>query len=226
MKRCIFLVLPVIFLVACQTNPIENKQISDVPVMSELLIGDSTEDISQLSEDKELSAEALLDEFVAGNIPAFYPDAENSSFYITELLMDEMDYFSYSVGEKIDLDNDGESELILEGPYGGIYLDARGDKIYVLDEGTATTEFLSYTTFDGQTWIVHSDTIHEGRCMYWFTKYDGTGKVLDTFLLSQEFWETPDMPDGPDAVYTYRDEVITEEEYNFLKEKMLHTDTP
>lgn len=62
---------------------------------------------------------------MAGNIPAFYPDSEATSFYISDLVMDEMDQFSYSVGERIDLNNDGELELILDGPYGGLYLDAR-----------------------------------------------------------------------------------------------------
>lgn len=214
-KKILFIFLSVaIFFVAFQ--------ILDIPLMSKSSMEDLSGNASQLSENMELSAEELLEEFVAGNIPAFYPDSEAPSFYISDLVTDEEDYFSYSVGEKIDLDNDGESELILEGPYGGIYLDARENMIYVLDEGRATTEFLSYTTFDGQTWIVHSDTIHTGRFLYEFKKYDASGKVQDTFRLSQEFWETPDMPDGPDTVYTYRDEVITREEYISLKEKMLH----
>lgn len=36
----------------------------------------------------------------------------------------------YSVGDKTDLDNDGEDERILNGPYGGIYLDARDNRVY------------------------------------------------------------------------------------------------
>ena len=42
------------------------------------------------------------------------------SFFITDLAMDEEDVFSYSVGDKIDLDHDGELKLILNGIYGGI----------------------------------------------------------------------------------------------------------
>ena len=37
---------------------------------------------------------------------------------------------AYSVGEKVDLDNDGEKELIISGHYGGIYFDARDNKVY------------------------------------------------------------------------------------------------
>lgn len=61
------------------------------------------------------------------------------------------------------------------------------------------------------------DETKESLCL----RYDGSGAVQDTFLLTQEFWETPDMPDGPDTVYTYRDEIITREEFMALREKIL-----
>lgn len=37
--------------------------------------------------------------------------------------MDSQDEDSYSVGDRVDLDNDGIEELILNGPNGGMYLD-------------------------------------------------------------------------------------------------------
>ena len=81
-------------------------------------------------DDKE--SDELLDAFLAGEIPAFYGDAGESSINFDQLPVDEEDWISYSVGERIDLDNDGENELILNGPYGGMYIDARGGKTYVL----------------------------------------------------------------------------------------------
>lgn len=134
---------------------------------------------------------------------------------------DEEDAFSYSVGDRVDLDNDGEKELIINGPYGGMYLDAREGQIYVLNEGWGTAGTLSYTEFDGQTWIVHSDVTHGGRKIHDFTLYDGIDNVTDEFRLSKEYWETPKEPDGPDTVYTYRDKEITREAYEQLVEKML-----
>ena len=71
--------------------------------------------------DKE--SDELLDAFLAGEIPAFYGDAGESSINFDQLPVDEEDWISYSVGERIDLDNDGENELILNGPYGGMYID-------------------------------------------------------------------------------------------------------
>lgn len=169
----------------------------------------------------EMSEEELLNMFIEGEIAANYTEDGREVFYITDLSMDEEDALSYSIGDRVDLDNDGEKELIINGAYGGIYLDAREGLIYVLDEGWGTAGMLSYTEYDGQTWIVHSDVTHGGRDIYDFTLYDGTGQVVDAFQLNKEFWETPDEPDGPGTVYTYRDEQITKEEYDVLKEKML-----
>lgn len=35
----------------------------------------------------------------------------------------------------------------------------------------------------------------------------------------KEYWETPQEPDGPKTVYTYRGEEITRDEYDELMEK-------
>lgn len=174
----------------------------------------------------ELSGEALLDLFLDGGIKASYPNDEQDPFYITDLSIDEEDAFSYSIGDRVDLDNDNELELILDGAYGGKYIDARDGEVFVLDEGWGTAGTLSYTSFDDQTWIVHNDTTHSGRYVYDFTLYDGAGNVTDTFQLTQEFWDTPEKPDGPDTVYTYRGESITRTEYMTLREKMLHIPAP
>ncbi len=177
--------------------------------------------ITQVSNLGEQSVEECLDMFLAGDIMAFYPNAEGKPFYITELSIDEEDALSYSIGDRVDLDNDGELELILNGAYGGKYFDVREGQIFVLDEGWGTAGILSYTYFDDQTWIVHSDTTHVGRYIYDFTLYDGSGNIADTFQLTQEFWENPDMPDGPDTLYTYRGESITRAEFMILREEML-----
>ena len=56
--------------------------------------------------------EELLDAFLAGEIPAFYDDSGEASINFGQLPIDEEDWNSYSVGERIDLDNDGENELM------------------------------------------------------------------------------------------------------------------
>ena len=104
-------------------------------------------------------SEKLLDAFLADEIPAV-DDKEESAFWASDRLgADESgyDYFVYSVGERMDLDNDGEDEQIINGPYGGIYLDARNGKVYVLAQGEGTAGQLFFTYYEDAVWIVHCD---------------------------------------------------------------------
>ena len=160
--------------------------------------------------------EELLDAFLACEIPAFYGDAGESSINFDQLPVSEEDWYSYSVGERIDLDNDGENELILDGPYGGMYLDARDGKVYVLAAGKGTAGVLSYTDYDDATWIVHRDTSHGGRQIYWLTKYDGEGRIADEFRLAAEYWDSSESTYDENSDFTYRDEKISMEEYEAL----------
>lgn len=198
---------------------IEMDTISEEVISTE--IGEESGSDIETTSLEGLNADELLDLFIDGKIMAYYTDGDREPFYMTELSSEQDDVIYYSFGDRVDLDNDGEKELIINGPYGGMYMDAREGKIYVLAEGGGTAVFLSYTEFDGKTWIVHSDTTHAGRRMYDFTLYDGMGNVVDEFNFYKEFWETPDVEDGPDTVYTYRDEQITQEEYEELRVKML-----
>lgn len=188
--------------------------------------GRSNEEIASEVSESELDIavksepEELLDSFLAGEIPAIYGDREESAFMFDQLPFDEGDYFSYSAGERIDLDNDGENEQIVNGPYGGIYLDARDAKVYVLAEGEGTTGVLSYTDYDHATWIVHSDTTHVGRETYWLTRYDGEGNIVDEFQLGAEYWDSPDDKYGETSDFTYRDKKISMGEYETLREEI------
>lgn len=164
--------------------------------------------------DKE--SDELLDAFLAGEISAIREDNGEASLNFDELPVDEEDWYSYSVGERIDLDNDGENELILDGPYGGMYIDARDGKVYVLAAGEGTAGVLSYTDYDNATWIVHRDTSHMGRQIYWLTRYDGDGNIADEFQLGAEYWDSPDDKYDENSDFTYRDAKISMEEYETL----------
>lgn len=163
-------------------------------------------------------SEKLLDAFLADEIPAV-DDKEESAFWASDRLGDDesgYDYFVYSVGERMDLDNDGEDEQIINGPYGGIYLDARNGKVYVLAQGEGTAGQLFSTYYEDAVWIVHCDITHMGRQMYWLSRYDGDGKVVDEFRLSAEYWDSPDGWYDENSDFTYRDKKITMEEYEAL----------
>lgn len=185
-----------------------------------------TEDIKPEPESKKPESEELLDAFLAGEIPAFYNDGTNAyTFMVSDLTFDEVDYFSYSVGERVDLDNDGENEQILEGPYGGIYIDAREGKVYVLAQGEGTAGVLFYTDFENAVWIVHCDTTHVGRQMYWLEKYDGGGNIVDEFVLSAQYWDSPDGKYDENSDFSYRDEKITMAEFEALRKEISGSDT-
>lgn len=222
-KKKILMMLAITFILAGCGNG-ANEEVGIAAETKEMETGElATQEASNLNL-AEMSADELLDLFVEGKLAANYNSVDKESFYITDLPIDVVDdWYSFSIGHRLDLDNDSEKELVLNGPYGGMFLDARDGQIFVLAEGDGTIATLSYTQFDGQTWIVHSDTTHGGRETYDFTLYDGTGKVVDTFRLMKEYWDTPNEPEALNTVYTYRDKEITREEYGALFEKFLHS---
>ncbi|MBO4903363.1 MAG: hypothetical protein J5518_11275 [Lachnospiraceae bacterium] len=170
------------------------------------------------SSDKK--AAALLLDFAGGKIPAKHDD---KSYMVDDLFMYGNIWESYRFGGCADLDNDGEDELILSGPYGGIYLDALNGAVYELTCGFGTSEVVSYVEFEGATWIVHRDTMHQGRRMYYFTKYDGHENIVDSFELNAEYWDNPDDTYDENSDFTFRGKKITMEEYEALLEEIFGT---
>lgn len=101
-------------------------------------------------------------------------------------------------------------------------MDARNGKVYVLAEGEGTAGVLFYTNYDNAVWIAHSDTTHMGRQMYWLTRYDGDGNIVDHFQLSAEYWDSLDSQYDENSDFTYRDEKISMEEYEALRDEILN----
>lgn len=195
-------------------------------VLLPLLAGCGRNDEQTISEVSEIDStvksesEELLDAFLAGEIPAIYDNGNESVIMFDQLPFDEQDWFSYTAGERIDLDNDGENEQIVNGPYGGIYFDARDGKVFVLAEGEGTTGLLSYTNYDNATWIVHSDTTHMGRQTFWLTRYDGEGNIVDKFQLEAQYWDSPNDKYDESSDFTYRGKNISMEEYEALRKEI------
>ena len=168
----------------------------------------------------DYSLDELLDAFLASEIPAFYDDEDERIIMYDQLPHDPEDFTCFSVGERIDLDNDGENEQILKGPYGGMYLDVRDGKVYVLAEGNGTAGHLSYTYYDNAIWIVYSDVMHSGRSLYWLTKYEGGENIVDEFNFYAEYWYSTDGKYDENSDFTYRDEKISMEKYEELRKEI------
>ncbi len=153
-----------------------------------------------------------LQSFIDGNAMA-YSAYFDKYFYITDLDMESGGWDSYSIGEMLDLDNDNEDELIINGPYGGMYIDAHGPDgaALVFEEGLGTSEQISYVYYRDAYWIVSSDVTHGGRQLRTFRKYDGANSVVDEFELNAEYWEQEHYDENSD--FTYRGKKITMEQY-------------
>ncbi len=135
----------------------------------------------------EAAADELLDSFINGLADAVALEDSASTFSVSDLNMDSEEWGTYSIGEKVDLDNDGENELIINGPYGGIYLDARDDKVYEFAAGEGTACILSYTYYNGAVWIMYSNRSSAGFEFYHMEKFEGADNLTAEMNFGEEF---------------------------------------
>lgn len=161
----------------------------------------------------EMTTEELLDLFINGSISAISSEDSTSALYITDLDMD-----SYSIGERVDLDNDGENELIICGPYGGIYLDARDNKVYEFAVGEGDALVLSYVVYNGSTWIMHSNRMNTGYEAYHMEKFEGADNLVAEMSFYEELVDE-DNVEGEEK-YTLNGTEISYDEYFELCSKI------
>ncbi len=168
--------------------------------------------------DSETTAEELLDLFINGSISAVDSTDLTSAFYITDLNMDSEEWDSFSIGEKADLDNDGENELVINGPYGGMYLDARDNKVYEFAVADGSALILSYTYYNGDIWIMYSNRLSAGFEYYHMEKFE----EADNLVAEMNFGEELVDPNNAEAgmKYTLNGAEISYDEYYELGSKI------
>jgi hypothetical protein len=172
--------------------------------------------------DENIDTEELLDLFSNGSISAISSTDLTSTFYITDLDMDSGEWDSYSIGEKVDLDNDGENELILCGPYGGIYLDARDNKVYEFAAGEGTALTLSYVVYNGATWIMYSNCMNVGYEAYHMEKFEGADNLVAEMNFGEELVDENNKESS--IKYTLNGTEISYDEYTELGSKIFATE--
>ena len=165
----------------------------------------------------EATADELLDSFINGLADAVDSEDSASTFSVSDLNLDSEEWEAYSIGEKVDLDNDGENELIINGPYGGIYLDARDDKVYEFAAGEGTVLILSYTYYNGAVWIMYSNRSSAGFEFYHMEKFEGADNLTAEMNFGEEF-----DPNNAEAgiKYTLDGAEISYDEYTELCSKI------
>lgn len=161
--------------------------------------------------DSEMTSEELLDLFINGSIAAVDSTDLTSAFYITDLNMDSEEWDSYSIGEKVDLDNDGEEELVICGPYGGIYLDARDNKVYEFVAGDGNANRLSYTYYNGDIWIMYSNSMNAGYEAYYMARYEGADNLVAEMNFGEELVDENNAESG--MKYILNGKEISYDEY-------------
>ncbi len=191
---------------------------SDVPNIDDFPANQQASNLSDTADtNPEATADELLDSFINGLADAVSSEDSASTFSISDLNMDSEEWDAYSIGEKVDLDNDGENELIINGPYGGIYLDARDDKVYEFAAGEGTALILSYTYYNGAVWIMYSNRSSAGFEFYHMEKYEGA----DNLTVEMDFGEEFDQNNAEAGIkYTLNGAEVSYDEYTELCSKI------
>ncbi|MBE5886141.1 MAG: hypothetical protein E7284_07020 [Lachnospiraceae bacterium] len=192
-------ILLILFLCGCNEKEIVTED--DSVLSSEQII---TVDSNDTSENRD-----LIDDFLNGDIPAYYDD--DRPLWFKDMLFDEAEWDSYSLGVRADFDNDGEDEQSLNGPYGGMCLDIQGDCVRIMAHGQGTAIVLDYVLVDDIYWIVYKDTTHSGRQHYHFIRYNGGESIEEEHILE---WHEDE---NGERRHYYDDEVITEERYEEIR---------
>lgn len=222
MNRCKKIaILACVFLTALNVTACGQKKEDEVVNTDESLTRQQEGSV-QTVEGTDLTTEELLDLFVNGSISAISSEDFTSAFYITDLDIDSGEWDSYSIGERVDLDNDGENELIICGPYGGIYLDARDNKVYEFAAGEGDGVVLSYVVYNGSTWIMYSNRMHTGYEAYHMEKFEGADNLVAEMNSYEELVDE-DNVEGKEK-YTLNGTEISYDEYFQLCSKIFATE--
>ncbi len=177
--------------------------------------------MSQQEDNSKATVDEILDAFINGSISAVDP-ADQTTFSITDLNMDSDEWDSYSIGDRVDLDNDGENELIICGPYGGMYLDVRDGKVYEFAAGEGDSLVLSYVVYNGSTWVMYSNRKHTGYEAYHMEKFEGADNLAAEMNFSEELVDE-DNVEGEEK-YILNGTEISYDEYYELCSKIFATE--
>ncbi len=183
---------------------------------------EETEFLYHATKKAEAGAEELLDLFINGSIDAIDATDLTATFNITDLNRDSEEWNSYSIGEKVDLDNDGENELVISGPYGGIYLDARDNRVYEFAAAEGTALVLSYVYYNGAVWIMYSNRSSAGFEFYHMEKFEGADNLVAEMNFGEELVDPNNAEDG--LKYTLNGAEISYDEYTELCSKIFATE--
>lgn len=197
-------------------NEIEPKDISLVveePKEENETSGAKNEVVEE--KNKSNNFHELYESFLAGEIDGFHleDDGSLSNFSVSVLNLDGEEWDSFHVYGYKDADNDGEEELVLQGPYGFYIYDIWDGEVveFAAGEGNGSTCLLA--NYDNACWIAYA---YAGAYeeYYSMNKYSGSKNKVESFVFGMEADEN-----GNQSFYK-DNESSTEDEYNKLIESI------
>ena len=194
-------------------NPADNESYKDT----------EAEDVDTDSSSSDIlyyvsNADRLFNEFINNELPAEYTAEDGSTCYCYYRDLRKEGFY---IEERIDLDNDGEYELILDDRLTFKYfLDAMSDKIIFLKVNPDNVKehiVVEYTYFDDLYWIVIEDFMDSttGKDVYEFYNYC-ENNMNKEFVLSS--FERDNV-----RAYYYNNQEMDEHEFYKIKNTILNT---
>ena len=158
----------------------------------------------------------LFEKFLAGEIDAvsINEDGTKTSVSVYDLDLNGGEWDSFSFYGYKDVDNDGEEELVLQGPYGFAMFDTDDGSVFLFAEGEGAGATCLLSNYNDKCWIVYAHAYADGDD-FRFMQYLGSENMVDSFAVYSE----PD--ESGNTVYHYssqhgEDAVLTEAQYHAI----------
>ena len=128
----------------------------------------------------------ILDDFINNIVAAEYREDEKIIYYYYDELKVAKNINEYYLEDIDDYDNDGQFEMFLSGPFGGMIIDARDDKVAVLAKGKDNANVMGYAYVDEECWIVYADISDPESMSYKYVQYDKYGEIKSIINLYEQ----------------------------------------
>lgn len=207
-------------------NTAEVVESSSTEATNEVAENETSAEASTSSSEEETTiadadSTTLFDQFMAGEIDAIYYDydgneqtisAEDMSFNGEE--WDATKFFGYK-----DVDNDGEEELLLRGPYGFDLFDIQDGKLVLFARGEGAGATCLLASYEDKIWVVYAHAYADEE-YYNFDLYNGSETIEKSFGINAE------TDESGNTTYKYNNmngetNTITAEEFEEISSSIL-----
>ncbi len=172
---------------------------------------------------EEDSTKTLFDKFLSGEIDATAINEFEDTEYtlnVSELDIDGGEWDSSSIYGYLDVDNDGEDELVITNAYGASLFDAKDGKVTMFASGGGTGNTLLLAYYEDAYWVVYAyaGADCDAFSMY---KYKGADSIEETFYFGCETDENGNERYYKKGNESEKDIEISQEEYKKIADSII-----